>query len=66
MKTESPEFEILSRSPAETHALGQKIGKALSTGMVITLTGDLGSGKTAFVQGLSRHINYKNRQPQLQ
>ncbi|MFH0728492.1 MAG: tRNA (adenosine(37)-N6)-threonylcarbamoyltransferase complex ATPase subunit type 1 TsaE [Pseudomonadota bacterium] len=56
MKTESPEFETLTRSPAGTHALGRKIGKALSTGMVITLTGDLGSGKTAFVQGLARGL----------
>jgi tRNA threonylcarbamoyladenosine biosynthesis protein TsaE len=57
MKTESPQFEILTRSPAGTHALGQRIGKMVSTGMVITLTGDLGSGKTAFVQGLARGLD---------
>jgi tRNA threonylcarbamoyladenosine biosynthesis protein TsaE len=56
MKTESLEVETLTRSPAQTQALGQKIGKALSTGMVITLTGDLGSGKTAFVQGLAEGL----------
>jgi tRNA threonylcarbamoyladenosine biosynthesis protein TsaE len=56
MKTESPECRILTRSPTQTQALGQKIGKALSTGMVITLSGDLGSGKTAFVQGLARGL----------
>jgi tRNA threonylcarbamoyladenosine biosynthesis protein TsaE len=56
MKTELLEIEMITRSPAETHALGRKIGEALSTGMVITLTGDLGSGKTAFVQGLARGL----------
>jgi tRNA threonylcarbamoyladenosine biosynthesis protein TsaE len=57
MKTESLEFETVTRSEAQTCTLGQKIGKALSTGMVITLTGDLGSGKTAFVQGLARGLH---------
>lgn len=56
MKTEFLEVEMVTRSPAETHALGRKIGEALSTGMVITLTGDLGSGKTAFVQGLAQGL----------
>jgi tRNA threonylcarbamoyladenosine biosynthesis protein TsaE len=56
MKTEFLEVEMLTRSSAKTHALGRKIGEALSTGMIITLTGDLGSGKTAFVQGLARGL----------
>lgn len=57
MKTESQQVDVLSRSSAETRALGRKIGEALSAGMVITLTGDLGSGKTAFVQGLARGLH---------
>lgn len=30
------------------------MGRAIRGGLVITLTGDLGSGKTAFVQGLAK------------
>lgn len=41
----------------ETHALGQHIGASLRSGTVIALTGDLGSGKTAFVQGLARGLD---------
>lgn len=48
---------LISRSPADTQSLGRRIGAALSTGMLLTLTGDLGSGKTAFVQGLARGLN---------
>ncbi|MDI6686716.1 MAG: tRNA (adenosine(37)-N6)-threonylcarbamoyltransferase complex ATPase subunit type 1 TsaE [Desulfobacterales bacterium] len=37
----------------ETQQLGRKIGTSISGGTVICLTGDLGSGKTSFVQGLA-------------
>ena len=40
----------------ETQILGEIIGKALTGGTVLALTGDLGSGKTAFVQGLARGL----------
>jgi tRNA threonylcarbamoyladenosine biosynthesis protein TsaE len=56
MKTEFLEVGMMTQSPAQTHALGRKIGETLSTGRVITLTGDLGSGKTAFVQGLAQGL----------
>jgi len=46
-------IEIITHSPAETKALGQKIGQQLKPGAVIALTGELGSGKTVFVQGLA-------------
>jgi tRNA threonylcarbamoyladenosine biosynthesis protein TsaE len=35
----------------ETRALGRAIGATLSPGDVVALSGDLGAGKTAFVQG---------------
>jgi tRNA threonylcarbamoyladenosine biosynthesis protein TsaE len=47
---------IKTNSPEETHALGIKIGKLVECGTVIALKGDLGSGKTAFVQGLARGL----------
>jgi tRNA threonylcarbamoyladenosine biosynthesis protein TsaE len=40
----------------ETQKLGKIIGTAVTGGTVLALTGDLGSGKTAFVQGLARGL----------
>ena len=45
-----------SVSPEDTHALGEALGRQLGHGTVIALTGDLGAGKTAFVQGLARGL----------
>ena len=46
-------FQVTTHSPEETRTLGQKIGSCIEIGTVIALTGDLGSGKTVFVQGLA-------------
>ncbi len=40
-------------SPEETFAFGKKIGQEAAPGTVITLTGDLGAGKTVFTQGVA-------------
>lgn len=40
-------------SPRETFELGKKIGQEAIPGTVITLTGDLGAGKTVFTQGVA-------------
>ena len=40
----------------ETQKLGKIIGSAVSAGTVLALTGDLGSGKTSFVQGLAEGL----------
>lgn len=45
-----------TNSPGQTHALGRDIGLRIPPDAVILLYGDLGSGKTAFVQGLARGI----------
>jgi tRNA threonylcarbamoyladenosine biosynthesis protein TsaE len=45
-----------SRCLQETRNLGETIGRLIKNPMVIALTGDLGSGKTAFVQGLARGL----------
>ena len=41
----------------ETKQLGQKIGSLIDDPMVLALSGDLGSGKTVFVQGLARGLD---------
>lgn len=50
-----------SRSHAETQALGERVGRALGPGDVVALSGELGAGKTAFVQGLARGLGIAGR-----
>ena len=45
-----------TNSPAQTEAVGEKLGKALAPGAVIAYRGDLGAGKTAFTRGLARGL----------
>jgi tRNA threonylcarbamoyladenosine biosynthesis protein TsaE len=40
-----------------TLMLGMDLGKSLTAGSVLLLTGELGSGKTTLVQGLARGLN---------
>ncbi len=50
---------IISFSPEQTQALGQRLGNGIQTsgnGFSISLTGDLGTGKTCFVQGLAKGL----------
>ena len=37
----------------ETYALGQRLGEKARPGMIVTLDGDLGAGKTLFAQGVA-------------
>lgn len=43
-------------SPEETDAAGQRLGATLAEGDVVALTGELGAGKTVFVQGVVRAL----------
>jgi len=45
-----------SVSPAETEAIAAKLAGALEVGDVVTVSGDLGSGKTTFVRGACRAL----------
>jgi len=47
-------LEFFSRSPEQTRHIGLRLGGSLETGDVICLQGDLGAGKTTFVQGLAQ------------
>ena len=40
----------------DTYELGEKIGQMAKPGMVLSLTGDLGVGKTVFTQGLAKGL----------
>jgi tRNA threonylcarbamoyladenosine biosynthesis protein TsaE len=52
---------LISHSPAETEALGEKFGLAARQGWVIALSGELGAGKTQFVKGLARALGVSAR-----
>ena len=43
--------ETLSHSPGETEALAADLSRLLVPGDVVTVSGELGSGKTTFVRG---------------
>lgn len=46
----------VTHSPDETDAYAKELAEELEPGDVITLVGDLGSGKTTFTQGLGRAL----------
>jgi tRNA threonylcarbamoyladenosine biosynthesis protein TsaE len=48
--------EQLTGSPEETQQIAADLARTLSPGAVLALHGDLGSGKTCFVQGLARGL----------
>ncbi len=45
-----------SDSPEKTASLGEHLGAKLPAGSVLCLTGELGAGKTSFVQGLAKGL----------
>jgi tRNA threonylcarbamoyladenosine biosynthesis protein TsaE len=49
---------LVSRSPEETRKLGERLGGLLQPGDVILLSGELGAGKTVFVQGIARGLGF--------
>lgn len=52
-----PAFDIISHSPDQTRAIGALLGKLVTRGSLLLLSGDIGSGKTTFVQGLARSLH---------
>ena len=54
-------MKLITHCLDETRALGNKIGKMLNTGVTLALTGDLGSGKTSFVQGLAKGLDVSEK-----
>lgn len=51
----------ITNNSYETMKIGEDIAKALKGGEVLALYGDLGSGKTTFVQGLAKGLEIKTR-----
>ena len=53
-------MEFITNSPQQTEALGSALGEKLQAGTVLTYTGDLGAGKTAFTRGLAKGLGAKD------
>jgi tRNA threonylcarbamoyladenosine biosynthesis protein TsaE len=54
--------EVVTRSEAETEALGARLAGSLPAGAVVYLSGDLGSGKTALARGIARGLGAPSRE----
>jgi tRNA threonylcarbamoyladenosine biosynthesis protein TsaE len=52
-------MEVKTSSPKETQKIAKALAKTLTGGEVIALFGDLGAGKTTFVQGLAKGLGIK-------
>ncbi len=51
--------EMISNSPEETRAIAAGVAEDVKKGDVIVLTGNLGAGKTCFVQGFTKGFGVK-------
>ena len=49
-------MEQITASPAETEALAAQLAAHLRQGDVVTISGELGAGKTTFVRGAARAL----------
>lgn len=49
-------MEIETSSPAETEGVASRLAPALAPGDLVTVSGELGTGKTTFVRGAARAL----------
>jgi tRNA threonylcarbamoyladenosine biosynthesis protein TsaE len=54
-------LRITTRSPEETRIVGASLAPSLLPGDVVSLSGDLGAGKTVFVQGVAGALGVHGR-----
>lgn len=54
-------WRYVSASEGDTRRLGRLLGEALTGGEVLALIGELGAGKTRFVQGLAEGLGVEQR-----
>ncbi len=55
------EVRLVSRSPEQTRRIAATVAGALRLGDVVALTGELGAGKTCFVQGAAAALGVPDR-----
>ena len=54
------EYEYISKNVDDTKWLARLFAKYLKKGDIITLNGELGSGKTVFLNGIASYFNIEN------
>ena len=54
-------FSVTTNNDEETMLFAEKLAKTVGKGVVFTLIGDLGAGKTTFVKGLALGLNIKEK-----
>ena len=54
-------IQIITHSVTQTQRLGSLLGASLEQASIIALNGELGSGKTAFVQGLAKGLDVSEK-----
>lgn len=54
-------MNLITNSAFETQKIGEELAKEIKQGLVIALNGELGSGKTTFVQGLARGLGVEEK-----
>ena len=55
------EVRLITYSAEQTRALAEKLAGFLSAGSLITLSGQLGAGKTTFTQGLAKGLGVERK-----
>jgi len=54
------DLTIITKSPEETKKIGKDISKLVKPGDLIAFYGELGAGKTCFIQGVSEGLEVKD------
>ncbi len=60
LKLEENMEKLISNSENETKLIGKKFAERLKKGDVVVLTGDLGTGKTKFTEGVLQYFELNN------
>ena len=55
-----PNITIISNSPNNTLEYGRKLASILKKGDIVVLSGELGAGKTKFVEGFLQYFNLQD------
>jgi tRNA threonylcarbamoyladenosine biosynthesis protein TsaE len=53
-------LRFITESAEETSNIGEQLGRLLSKGNIICLSGDLGAGKTAFTKGIAKGLGVED------
>lgn len=54
-------MKIISKSPAQTRKIGEKLSQFLKPPSIIGFSGELGAGKTTFISGIAKGLKIKEK-----